>query len=82
VSLRRFDQLIGCIRQRLAAFHDRRTGKGSNAQALFQIVKIPSDNHNVTYLGDDIYAHQHFLPPGLASTFPLHLPLIPPPPPK
>jgi len=27
VSLRRFDQLIGCIRQRLGAFHDRRTGK-------------------------------------------------------
>jgi len=27
VSLRRFDQLIGCIRQRLAGFHDRRTGK-------------------------------------------------------
>ena len=27
MSLRRFDQLIGSIRQRLGAFHDRRTGK-------------------------------------------------------
>jgi hypothetical protein len=81
MSLRRFDQLIGSIRQRLAGFHDRRTGanttytmediaasafsvfytqcpsflasqktmqqnKGrSNAQTLFQIGKIPSDNH-------------------------------------
>ena len=81
MSLRRFDQLIGCIRQRLAAFHDRRTGKNttytmediaasafsvfytqcpsflasqktmqqnkgrSNAQTLFQIEDIPSDNH-------------------------------------
>jgi hypothetical protein len=81
MSLRRFDQLIGCIRQRLAGFHDRRTGKNkkytmedialsafsvfytqcpsflasqsamqqnkgrSNAQTLFQIAKIPSDNH-------------------------------------
>ena len=81
MSLRRFDQLIGCIRQRLAGFHDRRTGKNtsytmediaasafsvfytqcpsflasqktmqqnkgrSNAQTLFQIEEIPSDNH-------------------------------------
>jgi hypothetical protein len=81
MSLRRFDQLIGCIRQRLGAFHDRRTGKNkqytmadialsafsvfytqcpsflagqtamqqnkgrSNARTLFQIAKIPSDNH-------------------------------------
>jgi hypothetical protein len=27
VSLRRFDQLIGSIRQRMGALHDRRTGK-------------------------------------------------------
>jgi len=81
MSLQRFDQLIGCIRQRLAGFHDRRTGENltytmediaasafcvfytqcpsflanqetmrknkgrSNAQTLFQIKKIPSDNH-------------------------------------
>jgi hypothetical protein len=81
MSLRRFDQLIGHIRQRLGAFHDRRTGQNkkytmedialsafavfytqcpsllasqkamqqnkgrSNAQTLFQIDKIPSDNH-------------------------------------
>jgi len=81
MSLRRFDQLIGCIRRRLAAFHDRRIGKNkkysmedialsafsvfytqcpsflasqkamrqnkgrSNAQTLFQIEEIPSDNH-------------------------------------
>lgn len=81
MSLRRFDELIGSIRRRLGAFHDRRTGtnkkytmedialsafsifytqcpsflasqkamqqnKGrSNAQTLFQIEEIPSDNH-------------------------------------
>jgi len=81
MSLRRFDQLIGSIRQRLAGFHDRRNGKNkkytmediamsafsvfytqcpsflasqkameqnkgrSNAQTLFQIEEIPSDNH-------------------------------------
>ncbi len=27
MSLRRFDQLIGSIRTRMGAFHDRRTGK-------------------------------------------------------
>jgi len=81
MSLRRFDQLISHIHQRLGAFHDRRTGKNkkytmedialsafsvfytqcpsflagqkamqqnkgrSNAQTLFQIEEIPSDNH-------------------------------------
>jgi hypothetical protein len=81
MSLQRFDQLIGSIRHRLGAFHDRRTGKNkkytmadialsafsvfytqcpsflasqkamqqnkghSNAQTLFQISDIPSDNH-------------------------------------
>ena len=81
MSLRRFDQLIGCTRQRLGAFHDRRTGKNkkytmediglsafsvfytqspsflaqqtamqqnkgqSNAQTLFLIEQIPTDNH-------------------------------------
>jgi len=79
--LRRFDQLMGRLRQRVTAFHDRRTGankkytmedialsafsvfytqcpsflahqkamqqnKGqSNAQTIFQIKEIPSDNH-------------------------------------
>ena len=81
MSLRRFDELLDRIRQRVAAFPDRRTGlnkkytmqdiglsafsvfytqcpsflahqkamqqnKGqSNAQTLFQIKEIPSDNH-------------------------------------
>ena len=81
MSLRTFDQLIGCVRKCIAAFPDRRTGlnkkysmadlglsafsvfytqcpsflaqqkvmqqnKGkSNAQMLFQIEEIPSDNH-------------------------------------
>ena len=81
MSLRSFDQLVRCIRRRLAGFHDRRTGKNktytmediavsafsvfytqcpsflasqktmqqnkgrSNAQTLFQIEEIPSDNH-------------------------------------
>jgi hypothetical protein len=81
MSLRRFDQLIGSIRKRMGALHDRRTGKNtkytmediglgafavfytqcpsflaaqeameenkgrSNAQTLFQIEKIPCDNH-------------------------------------
>ena len=80
MSLRRFDELIGCLRQRVAAFHDRRTGENSkytmediglsafsvfytpcpsflanpkamqqnkgqsNAQTLFQIKPIPTDN--------------------------------------
>ena len=29
MSMQRFDQLIGCIRQRLAGLHDRRTGKNT-----------------------------------------------------
>ena len=29
MSLRRFDQLIGLIRQRFGAFHDRRTGQNT-----------------------------------------------------
>jgi hypothetical protein len=81
MSLRTFDQLIGSIRKRMGAFHDRRTGKNkqytmedialsafsvfytqspsflafqttmqqnkgqSNAQTLFGIEKIPTDNH-------------------------------------
>ncbi len=81
MSLRNFDQLIGCVRKRIAAFPDRRIGlnkkytmadiglsafsvfytqcpsflahqkvmqqnKGqSNAQTLFQIEEIPTDNH-------------------------------------
>ena len=81
MSLRRFDQLIDRLRQRVAAFSDRRTGRNtkytmedislsafsvfytqcpsflshqkvmqqnkgqSNAQTLFQIEEIPSDNH-------------------------------------
>jgi len=81
MSLRRFDDLIGSIRKRMGALHDRRTGKNkkypmediglsafavfytqcpsflaaqkamqenkgqSNAQTLFQIEQIPSDNH-------------------------------------
>jgi len=80
-GLRRFDQLIGSIRQRFGSFHDRRTGQNkqytmedialsafavfytqcpsflaaqkamqenkghSNARTLFQIKKIPCDNH-------------------------------------
>jgi hypothetical protein len=81
MSLRRFDHLIGSIRKRMGALHDRRTGKNttytmediglsafavfytqcpsflaaqktmqenkgrSNAQTLFQIEKVPCDNH-------------------------------------
>jgi len=81
MSLRRFDQLMGRLRQRMAAFPDRRTGENtqytmedialsafsvfytqspsflaqqtamqrnhgkSNATTLFQIGKIPTDNH-------------------------------------
>jgi hypothetical protein len=81
MSLRRFDQLIERLRQRVAAFPDRRTGRNktytmpdialsafsvfytqcpsflaqqkameqskgqSNAHTLFQIQKIPTDNH-------------------------------------
>jgi len=89
MSLRHFDQLIGRLRQRLAAFPDRRTGlnkkytmadialsafsvfytqcpsflanqkamqqnKGqNNAQTLFQIEQIPTDNH-VRHTLDDV----------------------------
>ena len=81
MSLRRFDQLIGRLRQCVAAFPDRRTGRNkkytmediglgafsvfytqspsflaqqkamqqhkgrSNAQTLFQLEEIPTDNH-------------------------------------
>ena len=81
MSLKRLDQLVGLLRQLVAAFPDRRTGKNkqysmediglsafavfftqspsflahqkamqkakgqSNAQTLFQIQKIPTDNH-------------------------------------
>jgi len=81
MSLQRFDQLIGSIRQCMGALHDRRTGRNkkytmediglaafsvfytqspsflasqkameenkgrSNARSLFQIDKIPCDNH-------------------------------------
>jgi hypothetical protein len=83
MSLRSFDQLIGCVRKRIAAFPDRRIGlnkkysmadiglsafsvfytqcpsflahqkvmqknKGqSNAQTLFKIDEIPTDNHEI-----------------------------------
>ena len=81
MSLRSFNQLIGCLHTRVAAFPDRRTGRNkkydmgdiglsafsvfytqcpsflahqkvmqqnkgkSNAQTLFQIEEIPTDNH-------------------------------------
>ena len=95
MSLRRFDQLVGLIRQCLGALHDRRTGRNkkysmadiglsafavfltqcpsflahqkamqqnkgqSNAQTLFQIREIPSDNH-VRHTLDDVPPEELF----------------------
>ena len=96
MSLKRFDQLVGQLRERMAAFPDRRTGantqysmediglaafavfftqspsflahqqamqkaKGqSNAQMLFKIEKIPTDNHIRDTL--DAVAPEHLFP--------------------
>jgi hypothetical protein len=95
MSLQRFEQLIGCLRQRMAAFPDRRTGRNqqypmadialsafsvfytqcpsflaqqkamqqnkgqSNAQTLFQIQQIPTDNH-VRHTLDEVPPEQLF----------------------